>query len=142
MVLQGIFDGEAEICTTCRHLKMSLSHFRFAGAAFQQNNSFPFYSLHNEIALIGAVSGFSARLPTTVADNGWGGVLVGNFCANHWFAIRDQQVVVSAVAFVRNLYHPAFEYHSCQNRHEPITGVRMSASRCEGGEQVTTPRIK
>jgi hypothetical protein len=84
---------------------------------------------------MGAVSEFSALTPMTVADNGWGGVLVGNFCAGNYYALHEQQVILTAISFVRNAYHPAFEYHSCQMSNQPLTIIRMSACRCEGGER-------
>lgn len=124
---------------------------RSSGAAFHQNTTVPFYALRTDFTFIGALNEFSPMTPTTIANNRWGGLLVGNFCRNAVYDVPEHQVclcttqndfsytnfsqiTVSAVSFVRNLYHSSFEYHSCQGDRQPTTNIRFTASRCEGGE--------
>ncbi|PIO74911.1 hypothetical protein TELCIR_03075 [Teladorsagia circumcincta] len=57
-----------------------LERNRWRGAAFHFNDSSPFLALHQEIVFKGRPSNNIFYLPTIVADNKWGGVLVGNFC--------------------------------------------------------------
>ena len=45
----------------------------------------------------------------------------------------NAQILITWVSFIRNAYHPAFEYHSCQRDNQPITVLQYTGNRCEGG---------
>lgn len=57
-----------------------MQNIMFLGCAFHQNTSVPFMAHHQEIIFKGRPSNNIFYLRTVVADNAWGGILVGNFC--------------------------------------------------------------
>lgn len=108
----------------------SLSNNTMRGCAFHYNDTGPFMPLKQEIIFIGR-RGQSDYIPTYVNGNRWGGILVGNFCANAWNRVENPKLIISYVTFRGNIYHPAFEYHSCQRENQPQTTVEFTGSRCE-----------
>ncbi|EYC44991.1 hypothetical protein Y032_0443g1557 [Ancylostoma ceylanicum] len=108
-----------------------LERNRWRGAAFHFNDSSPFLALHQEIVFKGRPSNNIFYLPTVVADNLWGGVLVGNFCLPAYRNI-EPKVLINWVEFLSNSYHPALEIHSCQGFGMARTVVDVTGNRIEG----------
>jgi hypothetical protein len=53
---------------------------KFLGFAFHLNTSLPFYALQHEIVIKGRPSNNIFYPEMLIADNWWGGILVGNYC--------------------------------------------------------------
>ncbi|VDO43648.1 unnamed protein product [Haemonchus placei] len=108
-----------------------LERNRWRGAAFHYNDSSPFLALHQEIVFKGRPSNNIFYLPTIVAGNKWGGVLVGNFCLPAYRNI-EPKVLINWVEFLSNSYHPALEIHCCQGYGHARTVVDITGNRIEG----------
>ncbi|KAJ1365163.1 hypothetical protein KIN20_025393 [Parelaphostrongylus tenuis] len=108
-----------------------LERNRWRGVAFHFNNTSPFLALHQEIVFKGRPSNNIFYLPTIVAENKWGGVLVGNFCFPLYRNI-EPKVLISWVEFLSNSYHPALEIHSCQRNGVARTVIDVTGNRIEG----------
>ncbi|PIO60478.1 hypothetical protein TELCIR_18023 [Teladorsagia circumcincta] len=93
----GVFAEEKPRADICRQHSLPSQYFfphllmarLDNGAAFHFNDSSPFLALHQEIVFKGRPSNNIFYLPTIVADNKWGGVLVG-ISAFQLIAISNQ----------------------------------------------------
>uniref|UniRef100_A0A915K0I4 SRCR domain-containing protein n=1 Tax=Romanomermis culicivorax TaxID=13658 RepID=A0A915K0I4_ROMCU len=108
----------------------SISNNRLRGAAFHYNDSGLFLPLRQSIIIRGKPSIGPDYKNTNFNYNLWGGLLIGNFCANAYNRVNDPKVILTFVNFIGNEYHPAFEYHSCRRDGQPITSVEISGSIC------------
>ncbi|KAK0410181.1 hypothetical protein QR680_004996 [Steinernema hermaphroditum] len=105
---------------------------RWRGFAFHHNASSPFLPLRYEIVFKGRPSNNIFYKRTIIADNLWGGVLVGNFCVPATHPI-EPKILINWVEFVSNHYHPSFEFFSCQRDSQPSTVVDFTGNRVDGG---------
>ncbi|CAB3397311.1 unnamed protein product [Caenorhabditis bovis] len=106
---------------------------RWRGASFHFNQSIPFLPMYQEIIFKGRPSNNLFYLPTTIAENEWGGILVGNFCAPVNSMVRiEPKVLISWVEFHKNQYHPALEIFSCRNSDVSRTLIDITGNRVEG----------
>ncbi|CAI4225131.1 unnamed protein product [Auanema sp. JU1783] len=108
---------------------------RWRGAAFHFNDTSPFLAMHMEFIFKGRPSNNIFYLPTVVAQNEWGGILVGNFCIP---SIRhiEPKVLINWVEMLGNFYHPALEIHSCRGEHSARTLVDITGNRIEGNQGI------
>lgn len=106
---------------------------RWRGAAIHYNQSIPYFPLYNEVIFKGRPSNNLFYLPTVVAENEWGGVLIGNFCANAMDQVKiEPKILVSWVEFLKNQYHPALEIFSCRDPTVHKNLIDITGNRIDG----------
>uniref|UniRef100_A0A8R1DMH6 SRCR domain-containing protein n=1 Tax=Caenorhabditis japonica TaxID=281687 RepID=A0A8R1DMH6_CAEJA len=106
---------------------------RWRGAAIHYNQSIPFFSLYNEVIFKGRPSNNQFYLPTVISENEWGGLLVGNFCANSMNELKiESKILISWVEFLKNQYHPALEVFSCRDPFVTSNLVDITGNRVDG----------
>jgi hypothetical protein len=88
---------------------------RWRGFALHYNSSTPFYSPNMEVVIKGRPANNLFYPKMLIADNLWGGVLIGNVCVPASRGM-EPKVLVNWVEFNNNHYHPALEIFSCQRR--------------------------
>ena len=71
--------------------------------AFHHNSTIPFYPLHFEIIVKGRPSNNPFYPRSLIADNLWGGMLVGNYCAPAFSSGTRARVIVSTKLFQKTL---------------------------------------
>ena len=70
-----------------------------------------------------------------IAENAWGGILVGNFCRpslkykNLGLSSIEPNILISWTEFINNNYHPHIEIFSCQSGESEIMRVDISGVR-------------
>ncbi|KAI6192849.1 hypothetical protein M3Y99_01913900 [Aphelenchoides fujianensis] len=105
---------------------------RWRGFAFHLNTSLPFHALRHEIVMKGRPANNIFYPEMLIADNWWGGVLVGNFClpADRGF---KPKVLLSWIRFDENHYHPHAEVFACQSADVAQTAVEVTGNAIRGG---------
>uniref|UniRef100_A0A158R482 SRCR domain-containing protein n=1 Tax=Syphacia muris TaxID=451379 RepID=A0A158R482_9BILA len=110
----------------------SVTDNRWRGCAFNHNSTSHYIAMSQEIIFKGRPASNIFYLQTLVARNGWGGILVGNFCIPEYRNIRPK-VIISWTELLSNQYHPSIEIFSCQRNGMAITNVDISGNRIENG---------
>uniref|UniRef100_A0A0N4ZT88 SRCR domain-containing protein n=1 Tax=Parastrongyloides trichosuri TaxID=131310 RepID=A0A0N4ZT88_PARTI len=107
---------------------------KWRGFSFHQNDSLPYLPLRHEIIFKGRPSNNRFYLRTIIANNLWGGLLVGNFCSSVGVNF-EPKIFINWVEFVSNVYHPHIEVFSCQRIWPPTaqTILDISGNRIERG---------
>ncbi|GMS79584.1 hypothetical protein PENTCL1PPCAC_1759, partial [Pristionchus entomophagus] len=108
---------------------------RWRGVAVNYNESSPFMAMHYEFMFKGRPSNNIFYVRSTVSENLWGGVLIGNFCIPAERKI-EPKFLINWVEFVHNQYHPAVEIHSCQSDGMMRSIVDVSGNRIEGNNGI------
>ncbi|KAI6213056.1 hypothetical protein M3Y94_00104200 [Aphelenchoides besseyi] len=106
------------------------NHMR--GFAFHLNTSLPFYAINHEIVMKGRPANNIFYPEMLVADNWWGGILIGNYCLPDGYGFKPK-VLISWVRFENNLYHPHAEVFACQSSNVEQSSVEFTGNAIRGG---------
>jgi hypothetical protein len=61
-----------------------------------------------------------------IAENAWGGILIGNFCQFLLNYKIESNILISWTEFNNNNYHPHIEIFSCQNVKNKLMRIDIS----------------
>ncbi|VDN08455.1 unnamed protein product [Thelazia callipaeda] len=110
----------------------TISHNRWRGCAFHQEDFSSYLPLHQEIIFKGRPSNNIFYLRTQIVNNAWGGILIGNFCIPSWRNIQPK-VLISWTELVANRYHASIEIFACQKAEMANTIIDFTGNRVEDG---------
>ncbi|CAD5226291.1 unnamed protein product [Bursaphelenchus okinawaensis] len=112
---------------------------RWRGVSVHYNTSLPFFSLHNEVVIKGRPANNLFYPKMLIAQNLWGGVLIGNYCRNAdeaaEYDIRPR-VQINWVHFDENFYHPHMDIFACQDNHVAQSIVDITGNSVIAGSGI------
>ncbi|CAD5229908.1 unnamed protein product [Bursaphelenchus xylophilus] len=109
---------------------------RWRGVSVHYNTSLPYFSLHNEVVIKGRPANNLFYPKMLIAQNLWGGVLIGNYCRDAdeaaEYDIRPR-VQINWVHFDENFYHPHMDIFACQENRVAQGIVDITGNSIIGG---------